>query len=236
MADDPALYQVGGVLRDVGSVVADALQMARYQDQVDGAIYRVWLGQHLQVRQQLPEDLVAQQIDFIIAPAHIPGLLDVALYEGSQRILDHALHQLAHARNVYQRLQQGHRVQMLRALSDVDGLIVDALQVVVDLHHRGQHAQISRHRLVRCHQVQDTFLHLYFPSVDSLVAGYHICRQFTILFDQRRDSLGDGLLDGGPHVEELALELSQHLIEVAFHPIPPRCRDGRQHHPNRPVT
>ena len=64
-------------------MIADALQVARYEHQVDGAIDGVGLAS-VHVREQLPEHLIAQQVHLIIAPAHVARQ---ALVQGPEMFL-----------------------------------------------------------------------------------------------------------------------------------------------------
>ena len=69
----------------------------------------------------------------IVAIEHVPGHLGVAGHEGVQRVVQHGLREIRHARNVNERLDGRMRHIALRGFGDVDGQIADALEIAVDL-------------------------------------------------------------------------------------------------------
>ena len=85
-------------------------------------------------------------------------------------------------------------------------LIVDALEVVVDLHHHGELAQVGSDRLVRCQQLENLLFDPHLPVVDAGVARDHLLGQAVVLVDEGAVGVGDRFFDGRSHFQELALQ------------------------------
>ena len=147
MPDVPRLDDEDDVLGDIGGVVADALEVAGDQNQVDGGLDRPRIAQH--VGQQLAKNLILQRVEPVVLPQHRLRQTDVARDEGVERLAQHLERQLTHPRQIDQRLDRRMQEVALRRLADVDGEVADALQVGVDLEGRHDRSQIDRDGLVQ---------------------------------------------------------------------------------------
>ena len=130
VADVLALDDVNDVFGDVGGVVADAFEVFGDEDELEGREDDAGVAHH--VGEELAKDLVAEVIDLIVRSENFLGEIDVAANHGVEGVSDHFLGKLAHARKIDVRLDAGMAEDARRGLGDVDGLIADALEIVVD--------------------------------------------------------------------------------------------------------
>src|SRR5260370_26397309 len=129
MADVLALHEVDDVLGDVGGVVANALEVFCHQDQLEGGENHAGITHH--VSEQLAENLVAVVVHFIVAGENLLRDLDIAADDGVQSVAHHLFGDIAHAGKIDVRLDARMPEDALSPLGDVDGLVADALEVVV---------------------------------------------------------------------------------------------------------
>src|SRR5262249_10594425 len=147
VADVARLHQEDHVLRDVGGVVGDALQVAADQDGGGGGLDGGGGGHH--VGQQDAEGRVLEAVHLGVGGEHLPGQRGVAPHEAVQAVPGHALGDLGHAGQVDDRLEGRVGQHPDRVLRDVDRLVADALEVGVDLHGGGDEAEVGGHRLLQ---------------------------------------------------------------------------------------
>ena len=119
------------------------------------------------------------------------------------------------------------RDEPLRRLRDVDGVIADALEIARDLDRADDEAEIARHRLLECEQLERGRFDLELHRVDLLVARDHGVRLVLILAEQRVDGELDERLRLLGHGEQAPIQRGELVVEVAK-------RDVRAH-PNLPV-
>jgi hypothetical protein len=77
---------------------------------------------------------------------------------------------VAHARDVDERLDRRVLQVALAGLGDVHRQVADPLEVGVDLHGRHDRPQVGRHRLVQREQLEAAVVDLDVQVVDRLVA------------------------------------------------------------------
>jgi hypothetical protein len=147
VADVLALDDVDDVFGDVGGVVANAFEIFGYQDQFKGWEYDARVSHH--VGEQLAEDLVAEVVDLVVHGENFLGELDVAADDGVQRVADHFFGDFAHARQIDVGLYARVAKDPDRSLRYIDGLVADALEVVVDAGYGEDEAQVHGHQLVQ---------------------------------------------------------------------------------------
>src|ERR1039457_3695719 len=94
VTDVDALHEEDHVFGDVGGVVADALQVAGHEDQVDGG----WNdgGIPLHDGQELGVNGVAQVVYLVVGEEHAASHFGIAVDEGVQAFQQHGLHQRGH--------------------------------------------------------------------------------------------------------------------------------------------
>ena len=90
------------------------------------------------------------------------------------------------------------------ALGDVDGMVADALEVVVDLQGPDEEAQVDGHGLLEGQQGDRRVFDLQLQAVDLLVRG-----------DDRPRLLGVHLREGFDRMVDLALDLPSHEYDLA---------------------
>src|SRR5512137_1743840 len=109
---------VDDVLADVRGVVGDPLEVPADEDEIDGPGDRAGILHH--VGQELPEDLVVELVDGVVAGADVLGQDVVPADEGVQGVPDHGLSHLGHPGDVDERLELGALEEVHRPLGDVD--------------------------------------------------------------------------------------------------------------------
>jgi hypothetical protein len=85
-----------------------------------------------------------EAVERVVGGQHRLGQRHVAADEGVEGVAQHLLGELAHPRDVDQRLDRRVLQVALAGLADVDRQVADPLQVGVDLHGRDDHPQVGR--------------------------------------------------------------------------------------------
>jgi hypothetical protein len=171
------------------------------------------------------------RVHFVVPRAHAPRQQLVPLHQRVDRILDHALGQGRHARNVYQWFQRRLLYQLLRALGYVDCQVADALEVAVHLQRGRDEPQIYGSRLVQRQQPETEFVHIYLQVIYGLFGLEHLVRETRVPLNKRVNRPADGFLHQSAHVQQLLVELSELFVKIFHHcslPVAPVHRALRQ--------
>ena len=102
MADDGPLGHVDHILGDVGGKVADALQVAGDQEEVNEGLYLLWV--FFNITLDVKEYLLVEGINLIVGGAYLLGHTGVHLYERIQSLLYHGYDLLTHFREIEKKL------------------------------------------------------------------------------------------------------------------------------------
>src|SRR5260370_12272638 len=124
-----ALDEINDVFGDVGGVVADALEVFGDEDQFERGKDDAGIAHH--VGKQFTENLIAEAVHLIVGGKDTLSELDVAADDGVESVANHLLDQVTHARQIDVGLHARVAKNALGSLGDVDGLIADALEIVV---------------------------------------------------------------------------------------------------------
>ncbi len=215
MADVAALDDVNDVFGDVCGVVADALEIFGDENQFEGGKDHAGITHH--VGKQLPENLVAEMIDFVVAGEDFLREIDVAADDCIECFADHLFGDFAHARQIHVRLDTRMAQDAEGALGDVDGLIADAFEVVVDAGHGEDESQIGGHKLMEREQLHDAVVDFNLKLVDGVFFFEDALGEGFIGIEHGVNGLVDGTLCEASHPEQALFELVQILFKMAFH-------------------
>ena len=109
------------------------------------------------------------------------------------------------------------------SLGDVDGLVADALEIVIDARDRQHEAEIDGHELVQCQKLNDAIVDFQLEFVDSVFFLEDALGELFIGFQNGVNGLVDSALREAAHPEEALFHLVQVFFEMAFHePLPSR--------------
>ncbi len=103
------------------------------------------------------------------------------------------------------------------APGDVHRQVSHAFQVVIDLEHGDDKAQVDGYGLVQGQDLEAVLLHLHFHEVDFFVPFGHLIGQLGVVPDHRGNGLGNTLLHGGADGEDLLLEVIDFALKVLAH-------------------
>src|SRR6267154_1419113 len=156
VADVLALDEVDDVFGDVGGVVADALEIFGDEDQFERGKDDAGITHH--VGEQFTENLIAVAVHLIVGGKDTLRELNVAADDGVEGVANHLLGELAHARQIDVGLHARVAKDALGSLGDVDGLIADALEIVVDARDSEDEAEIDGHELVQSEKLNDAIV------------------------------------------------------------------------------
>ncbi len=81
--------------------------------------------------------------------------LDVAADDGVEGVANHLFGEFAHAREIDVRFHTRMAEDTQGTLGDVDGLVADALEIVVDARDRQHEAEVNGHELVQREKLDD---------------------------------------------------------------------------------
>ena len=159
------------MLGDIGGVIADALEIARHEQQLRGAGDGRGVLDH--ERDEIAEDRVVERIDLGIALDHFLGQRGIARGIGGQHVADHAAGHFGHRRQQGQRLEPGAALDVAGALGDVLGIVADALEDAGDLQPGDHFAQIVGHRRAQRQHPDRQFIDIVLDRVDAAIALDH---------------------------------------------------------------
>src|SRR6266849_1392301 len=166
VADVLALDEVDDVFGDVGGVIADALEVFGDEDQFERGKDHAGIAHH--VGKQFAENLIAVVVYLIVGSEDRLRELDVAADHGIEGVAHHFFDELAHTREIDVGLHARVAKDAQGALSDVDGLIADALEIVVDAGDGENKTEIDGHELVQGEKLNDAVVNFYLELVDGV--------------------------------------------------------------------
>ena len=166
------------------------------------------------VGEQLAHQAIVHQIDLVVAAPDRHRLVGIALDIGIERVLHHALHELAHARDGMQRPYARRLLgEPMAACGDaLGGVVADALEIVRDLHRHGDQPQVDGDRLAGREHADRELIDLLLERIDRIVALDDLVGEVDIAGDQRLDAAADLVLDQAAHLEDLARQVGDFLI------------------------
>ena len=142
MADIFASDRKDHVLGDIGRMISDTLQVAGDQDQIESALDRAGIRDH--IGDQLAEDLVLVSIDAVVAIENLTGQFDVSPNQRVERLANYLITQklrqgghdtftLPHEKRVLASLMGMTPENLSRALATLAdyGVAVDGPQVTI---------------------------------------------------------------------------------------------------------
>src|SRR6266403_4686921 len=215
VADVLALDEVDDVFGDVGGVVADALEVLGDEDEFEGGKYHAGIAHH--VGKQFTENLVAVVVHLIVGGEDALRELDVAADDGVEGIANHFLGELAHARQIDVGLDARMPEDAERALGDVDGLIADALKIVIDAGNGQDEAEIGGHELVEREKLNDAIVDFHLELVDGVFFVEDTLGELLIGVQNGVNGLVHGSFGEAAHPEQALFQLVEIFFEVAFH-------------------
>ena len=221
VADVLALDEVNDIFGDVGGVVADALEVFGDEDQFERGKDDAGIAHH--VGEQFTENLVAVAVHLVVSGEDTLGEINVAADDGVKGVADHFFGKLAHARQIDVGLHARVAQDALGALSDVDGLIADALEIVVDARDGQHEAKIDGHELVQREKLNDAVVDFHLEFVDGVFFIEDALGELFIGFQNSVNGLANGTFREAAHPEQALLQFVQVFFKVAFHEsFPPR--------------
>jgi len=200
VADVLALDEVDDVFGDVGGVVADALEILGDEDQFERGKNDAGIAHH--VGEQFPENLVAVVVHLIVGGKDALREFDVAANDGIEGVANHLLDEFAHAREIDVRLDARVAEDAEGALGDVDGLIADALEIVIDAGDGQDEAEIGGHKLVQGEKLHDAIVDFHLELVDGVFFFEDALGELFIGFQDSVNGLVNGALREAAHPEE----------------------------------
>ena len=215
VADVLALDDVDDVLGNVGGVVADAFEVFGDEDKFECGEDDAGVTHH--VGQEFAEDLVAIMVDLVVHGENLLGELDVATNDGIQGVADHFFGDFAHAREIDVGLDARVTEDADTGLGDVDGLIADALEVVVDARNREDEAEVRSHQLMEREKLDDAVVDFELQLVDLVFFVEDALGELFVGVKNGVDRLVDGALGERAHPEEPFFDDVEIFFEVAFH-------------------
>ena len=215
VADVLALDDVDDVFGDVGGVVADAFEIFGDEDEFERGEDHAGIAHH--VGEELAEDLVAVVVDLIVHGENFLGELDVAADDGVQSVADHFFGDFAHAREIDVRFHARVTQDADAGLRDVDGLIADALEIVVDARNGEDEAEVGGHQLMEREKLDDAVVDFELKFVDLVFFVEDALGELFVGVEDGVDGLVDGALGERAHPEEAFFDDVEIFFEVAFH-------------------
>jgi hypothetical protein len=156
-------------------------------------------------------------VDLVVGGENFLRKLDVAADDSVEGVADHFLDELAHARQVDVGLDTGMAEDAQSALSDVDGLIADALEIVVDARDRQDEAEIDGHELVQRKKLNDAVVDFHLKLIDGVFFLEDALGELFVGFQDGVNGLVDGTLGEAAHPEQPLFQFIQIFFEVPFH-------------------
>jgi hypothetical protein len=219
MADVLALNYVDDVFGDVGGVVADAFEVLGDENELEGGEDYAGITHH--ISEEFAEDLVPVVIDLIVGGKNFLREVHVAADDSVEGVTHHFFGKLAHAWQIDVRLDARVAKDARGRLRDVDGLIADALEVVVDARDGKNQAQVGGHQLMEREELNDAVVNFELQFVDGVFFIEDALGKLLVGFEDGVNGLMNGALGEAAHPQEAFFQLVQISFEVAFHELIP---------------
>ncbi|MDF3017205.1 MAG: hypothetical protein K0R44_2430 [Thermomicrobiales bacterium] len=181
-------------------------------EQVRSLIDRCRVGEH--EGQQLAIDLLVEGVDLVIARDDGAGTGFVVLDKGRDGVVQHGPRDLAHAGDVDERFEGGLIGRLQRNLGDSGGMVRHALEIGDDVDHRGDGAEIARHRRLRRNHQERLLLGPPAVLVDCPVVGHDLLRHRHVPLHESDDRVIDCLVDHAGHGDHAAAQVIELLAVV----------------------
>jgi hypothetical protein len=104
-----------------------------------------------------------------------------------------------------------------RALGDVDGLVADALEIVIDAGNRQDKAQVNGHELMQREQLNHAVINLQLEFVNRALFFENAIGELFVGLQHGMDGLMNSALGETAHPEQAFLQFVKVSFEVAFH-------------------
>ena len=206
---------VDDVFGDVGGVVADAFEIFGDEDEFEGGEDDAGIAHH--VGEKFAEDLIAVVIDLIVHGENFLCELDVAANDGVEGVTDHFFGDFGHAREIDVGFYAWMAQDADAGLGDVDGLIADALEVVVDAGDGEDEAEVGGHQLMQREELEDAVVDFELELVDLAFFVEDALGELFVGVENAVNGLVDGPLGERAHPEEAFFDDVEVFFEVAFH-------------------
>ena len=102
-------------------------------------------------------------------------------------------------------------------LRDVDGLIADALEIVVDAGNGEDEAEVDGHQLMEREELHDAVVDFDLQLVDGVFFIENALGELFVGVENGVHGLMDGALGEAAHPEQALFQFVQIFFEVAFH-------------------
>jgi hypothetical protein len=215
VADVLALDDVDDVFGDVGGVVADAFEIFGDKDEFERRKNHARITHH--VGEELTEDLVAVVIDLIVHGENFLGEIDIATDDSVESVADHFFGDFTHAREIDIWFNAWVTKDTHAGLRDVNGLIADALEIVVDSRDGEDEAKVGGHQLMEREKLDDTVVDFELELVDLAFFVEDALGELFVGVENGVYGLMDGALGERAHPEEPFFDDVEIFFEVAFH-------------------
>jgi hypothetical protein len=215
VADVLALDEVDDVFSDVGGVVTDAFEIFGDEDQFERGKHDAGIAHH--VGKQFTENLIAVVVHLIVGGEDALREFDVAADDGVEGIADHLFSEFAHAREIDVGFDARVAKDAQRALGDIDGLIADALEIVIDARNGQYEAEIDSHELMQGEELHNAIVDFHLELVDGVFFRKDALGELLVGFQDGVNGLVNGAFREAAHPEQALFHLVQIFFEVAFH-------------------
>jgi hypothetical protein len=215
VADVLALDEIDDVFGDVGGVVADALEILGDEDEFERGKDDAGIAHH--VGEEFAENLVAVVVNTIVRGEDFLGEVNVAADDGVEGVADHFFGEFAHAREVDVRLDAGMAKDAQGTLSDIDGLISDAFEIVIDARDGQDEAKVDGHELVEGEKLDDAVVDFHLKFVDGVFFLEDAAGERLVGFEDGVDGLMNGAFGETAHPEQALFQFVEIFFKMAFH-------------------
>jgi hypothetical protein len=210
-----ACYEVDYVFGDVSGVVSDAFEIFCDEDEFEGSEDDGGIFHH--VGEEFAEKLIAKPINLIVALQHATGEIDIAADKRVQTIADHSFSKLAHSRKVDIRLHLRMPENAHGGLSDVDGLVANALEIAIDARDGEKKSKIGGHGLLEREKTLDALVDFDLHFVDGVLFAQHNFSEVLFSIEHGVDGLVHSALGEASHPEQTLFQFFEIAFEMAFH-------------------
>jgi hypothetical protein len=196
-------------------MVADAFEVFGDEDEFERGKDHGGIAHH--VGKQFTENLIAVIVHLIVGGQDVLREFDVASDDGVESVAHHFLDELAHAGKVHVGLDARVAKDALGALSNVDGLIANAFEIVVDAGNGEDEAEVNGHELVEGEKLDDAVVNFHLKLVDGVFFLKDAVGEGFIGFQNGVNGLMNGAFGEAAHPEQALFHFVQVFFKVAFH-------------------
>jgi hypothetical protein len=200
------------VCSDIGGVIGDALEIAAYDDALEGLASDG--GAILNDPDELHLRDAVHAVDLIVHLTDVFSQLSITIEQRLDGRANHLTGVLTHIGDIDGEIDDLFTDEVETSVDNAHGLIADTLEVAVDLNDSEDEAEIDGHGLFLGEQIEGHVVDFAMGGVDGSFVLAHILAELLIPLEVGVNGGGNSLLRNSGHGEQLVFQFCELLMKV----------------------